>query len=225
MKLELISFKLCPFVQRSIIALRHKGLPYSVTYVDLEDPPAWFLAISPMGRVPALRVDDDTVLFESAIINEFIDDVTPGSLRPGDPLRLAQNRGWIQFGEQCLFDQYHWMTAATEEDFENAEHKLRVNLRKLEAALGEGPYFNGEEFSLVDCAYAPLWMRYARLASRHSPFERDEFPRLAAWSDALLSLEAVQGSVPEDFDTLLTDYIRSHGAHAGAVLGGAPRPI
>ncbi|MGD8643594.1 MAG: glutathione S-transferase N-terminal domain-containing protein, partial [Chromatiales bacterium] len=57
MKLELISFKICPFVQRSVITLRHKGLPYEVTYIELDDPPPWFLEISPFGRVPALRVD------------------------------------------------------------------------------------------------------------------------------------------------------------------------
>lgn len=218
MKLELISFKLCPFVQRSVIALRHKGLPFDVTYIDLEDPPAWFLAISPMGRVPALRVDGDTVLFESAIINEFIDDVTPGSLRPSDPLRLAQNRGWIQFGEQCLFDQYHWTIAATKEDFEEAEHKALSNLRKLEQALGEGPYFNGAEFSLVDCAYAPLWQRYALLAPRRALFAPEELPRITAWADSLLGMDAVKQSVPAGFEALLRDYIRRHGAYAASLL-------
>ncbi|MGC9457270.1 MAG: glutathione S-transferase family protein, partial [Halothiobacillaceae bacterium] len=84
MKLELISFKLCPFVQRSVITLLHKDQPFETTFINLMDPPDWFSEISPLGKVPLLRVDD-TVLFESAVINEFIDEVTPDRLMPEDP--------------------------------------------------------------------------------------------------------------------------------------------
>ena len=55
MELELISFKLCPFVQRSIIVLKHKQIPFNITYIDLADPPVWFRDISPFGKVPILR--------------------------------------------------------------------------------------------------------------------------------------------------------------------------
>ncbi len=218
MKLELISFKICPFVQRSVITLRYKGLPYEVTYIDLDDPPAWFLEISPFGRVPALRVDDDTVLFESAIINEFVDDVTPGSLKSDDPLLRAKDRGWIQFGEQCIFDLHNVIVADEEAAFEQSHELALANLRKLEAILGEGPYFNGAEFSLVDCAYAPLWMRYDILNARHRLFDRDEFPRISAWADTVLAMDAVTGSVVEDFEPLLIQFIGKKGAYAKTVF-------
>ena len=52
MQLELISTKRCPFVQRSIITLNHKGIDYKMTFVDLDDPPQWFTRISPFGKVP-----------------------------------------------------------------------------------------------------------------------------------------------------------------------------
>ncbi len=218
MKLELISFKVCPFVQRSVITLRYKGLPYEVTYIDLDDPPAWFLKISPFGRVPALRVDDHTVLFESAIINEFVDDVTPGSLKSDDPLLRAKDRGWIQFGEQCIFDLHGVIVADEEAAFEQSHELALANLRKLEAILGEGPYFNGTEFSLVDCAYAPLWMRYDILNARHRLFDRDEFPRISAWADTVLAMDAVTGSVVEDFEPLLIQFIGKKGAYAKTVF-------
>ena len=70
---ELISFKLCPFVQRSVIVLLEKEAPFDITYIDLSNPPDWFKAISPMGKVPVLKVDD-TVLFESAVIMEYLDE-------------------------------------------------------------------------------------------------------------------------------------------------------
>ncbi len=99
MDLELISFNVCPFVQRSVITLIHKNCDYKITFIDLSNPPGWFLEISPLGKVPVLKVDGKEVLFESAVINEFIDDVTPGTLKPSDPLTLAKNRAWIEYGE------------------------------------------------------------------------------------------------------------------------------
>ncbi|MEJ2653838.1 MAG: glutathione S-transferase family protein [Acidihalobacter sp.] len=221
MRLELISFKLCPFVQRSVITLLHKNASFDITYIELAEPPAWFLEISPFGKVPALRVDDDTVLFESAIINEFIDDVTPDSLNPEDPLLRARNRGWIQFGEQCIVDQYQLTTAKDEETWDEVLERAHRNLAKVEAILGDGPYFNGAELSLVDAAYAPLFMRYALLREHADLMPAEDFPRLRAWSDALLALPEVHKSVVDDFPELFADYLREHGDYAASILAPA----
>ena len=75
-----------------MITLNYQGIEHQMVFVDLDDPPRWFLDISPMGRVPVLRVDGKTVIFESAVINEYLDDVTPPSLHPADPLERALNR-------------------------------------------------------------------------------------------------------------------------------------
>jgi glutathione S-transferase len=218
MQLELVSFKLCPFVQRSVITLLHKGVAFDIQYIELDDPPDWFLEISPAGRVPVLRVDDREVLFESAIINEFIDDVTPGSMRPDDPLVLARNRGWIAFGETCLFDQHRVILAADEDAYDEGVESMLRNLKKLEAALDPGPYFNGETLSLVDCAYAPLWMRYAWLNQRHRLFTAEDFPNIARWGDALVELPEVKASVVPDFYRLLSEFIRKKGPYSAQLF-------
>ena len=73
-KLELVSHRLCPYVQRAAIALTEKGVTYTRTDIDLAAKPAWFGAISPLGKVPLLRVRDagrEAVLFESSVICEF----------------------------------------------------------------------------------------------------------------------------------------------------------
>jgi glutathione S-transferase len=70
--LELISFDICPYVERSRIALEHKGVEYDYTEIDLSDKPDWFLEISPRGKVPVLTVDDEPI-FESNVINELIE--------------------------------------------------------------------------------------------------------------------------------------------------------
>ena len=73
MSLKLVSYKACPFVQRVAITLQYKGVDYDIEYIDLGTPPDWFLAISPLKKVPILIVGD-TVIFESAVINEYIDE-------------------------------------------------------------------------------------------------------------------------------------------------------
>jgi glutathione S-transferase len=213
MKLELVSFKLCPFVQRSVITLNYKKLPYEIRYIDLEKPPEWFKEISPFGKVPVLRVDDEMVLFESAIINEFIDDVTDNPLKPSDPLILARNRGWIEFGSNSNFDMVKVFSAKTEEEYKEALNTAFKNLARVEQEAGEGPWFNGEDFSLVDCAYAPLFMRYELLNQRRRLFDEQDFPRLSAWSKRLLELEAVKTSVVDDFPELFYRHVQKPGGY------------
>ena len=104
----LISFDICPFVQRSVITLEEKEVEYEIKYIELENKPDWFLAISPFGKVPVLQAND-TVIFESAVINEFLDEVVPGKrLHPEDPLKRAHNRAWIEFTSSLLAEMEEW---------------------------------------------------------------------------------------------------------------------
>ena len=205
MKLELISFKLCPFVQRSIITLRHKGVDFDLTYIDLNSPPDWFNEISPMGKVPLLKVDLDgkqAVLFESAVIAEFVDEVTPGSLTPTDPVDRAVNRAWIAFASDCQ-DTYFKLTNSPDEDtFISTSNTLMERFNQLEAKLGDGPYFNGAELSLVDAAFAPLFMRLDLLSEERPAYDKAAFPKIASWSAALLDTPSIKESVVEDFPRL-----------------------
>lgn len=219
MDLELISFKLCPYVQRSVITLLYKDAPYRITYIDISDPPPWFLDISPFGKVPVLRVDDDTVIFESAVINEFVDESTAGRLLPEDPLRRALNRSWIEFGSACIVDVSTMAMAKTRERFEAARDSLVDKFDRLEETLGEGPYFNGAEFSLTDAAYAPLFMRLELLRGMVDVYDGADYPRTCAWSRALLDMDAVQRSVVPELPDLYRGMIRRRGGYVGSLLG------
>ncbi len=89
--LELVSYHLCPYVQRAVITLLEKEISHQRTYIDLSNKPDWFRQISPLGKVPLLKVSDE-VLFESTVICEYLDEITPGSLYPIDPLIKAKHR-------------------------------------------------------------------------------------------------------------------------------------
>ena len=84
--LTLISHDLCPFVQRAVIALSEKSVPFERIVVDLANKPDWFEAVSPLGKVPLLRVGE-VVIFESAVILEYLEETQPKPLHPADPVR------------------------------------------------------------------------------------------------------------------------------------------
>jgi len=93
--LKLISHKLCPYVQRALIALTEKGVPFERIDVDLANKPDWFLGISPLGRTPVLQVGD-TAIFESAVILEYLEETQPRPFHPADPLRRAEHRCFLK---------------------------------------------------------------------------------------------------------------------------------
>jgi glutathione S-transferase len=157
MALHLISFKTCPFVQRAVITLKHKDIDFDITYIDLADPPDWFLEMSPLKKVPVLKVDDE-ILFESAVINEYLDEITGGDLQPKDPLARAKNRAWIEFASNMLGNLYMMKMSKDEERYTKYRQALVSQLQRVEKRLGDGPWFNGEDFSLADTA---IWSRMA----------------------------------------------------------------
>lgn len=218
MQLELISTKRCPFVQRSIITLHHKGIDHSMTFVDLDDPPAWFHEISPFGKVPVLRIDEDAVIFESAVINEFLDEITPGRLHPDDPLERAQNRSWIEFGGDCCSLTFQLMVAPDRQAHESVVADLAGKLARVEAVFGDGPYFNGARFALIDAAYAPIFIRLDVFRELLGLRITDDLPRMQAWADTLLALPEVQKARVPELPDLFRDLITSRNAWAQTLL-------
>jgi glutathione S-transferase len=218
MKPELISFKLCPFVQRSLIVLLEKEADYDITYVNPADPPEWFAEVSPLGKVPVLKVGD-AVLFESAVIMEYLDEVNPPSLQPADPLEKAQNRAWVEFCSDLLFRQYRMSMAADEATFEKERAGLRTELERLEKQV-TGPYFNGSEFRLVDAAFAPFFLRIDLLEQWHPTGLLDGLPVLAEWQQALLARKSTRNAVPEGFEQMLRGYIGSQEGFGAKAYGG-----
>jgi glutathione S-transferase len=220
MDLELVSFKLCPYVQRVVITLRHREMPFRVTFIDLDAPPAWFTEASPFGKVPILKVDGTTVLFESAVINEFVDEVAPGPrMLPGEPLARAVNRAWIELGSSCLGDHSDLQGAKDAPAFKRARGSLVDKLERLEGMLGAGPYFSGPSFGLVDATFAPLFMRLELLQAIEPIFDPTELPKTAAWSRVLLGLPVVRDSVVPEFRALYLEDLKKRRGYLARRLG------
>lgn len=205
-QLELVSFKVCPYVQRSVIALNLKGIAYQLTYVNPHEPPEWFKGISPLGKVPVLLVNGRPV-FESAVILEYLDEVYPPRLHPADPLEKAIHRAWIEYCSDLLGRMFRVMTSKDEAVFVESRASLQQGLERLDSVIAaELPFFAGSEFALVDSVYAPLFMRLD-LLKQHFGMEFTLSERLQAWRDALLALPAVQQSVAEDFEVAFLNFL------------------
>ena len=216
-KLTLISHHLCPYVQRAAIALAEKGVPFERRYVDLAAKPDWFLAISPLGKVPLLIVSQDdgtqAVLFESAVICEYLEETQPGAaLHPADPLARARHRGWIEFGSSILSDLWGFETAKDAEAYEAKRKALTDKFARVEAELGEGPFFAGASFSLVDAVFAPIF-RYFDVFDTIAPTGVfDRYPRVTAWRNALAKRQSVREAVTDDYPERLKVFLKNHDA-------------
>ncbi len=216
-KLTLVSHHLCPYVQRAAIALTEKGVPFERRYVDLSAKPDWFLAISPLGKVPLLivRQDDGTeaVLFESAVICEYLEETQPGiPLHPADPLTRARHRGWIEFGSSILSELWGFETAKDAETYETKRKALIDKFGRVEAELHEGPFFTGERFSLVDAVYAPIFRYFDVFDTITDTEVFARTPKVRAWRAALAARPSVADAVTDDYATRLRDFLIAHDA-------------
>lgn len=210
--LKLISHKLCPYVQRSVITLLEKQIPHEREYIDLANKPDWFLKLSPLGRVPILLVNNEEVLFESAVICEYLDEITPNSLHPQDPLAKARHRAWIEFGSDMLSKIAGFYAAKDEETFEAKRQALITSFQTLEAQLQATPYFAGENFSLIDAVYGPIF-RYFVAFERYQDFGFfAQTPRMMAWREALLQRPSVQQAVADNYFELLHDFLKQRNS-------------
>lgn len=211
-KPKLISFNICPFVQRSVILLKEKGVDYDIEFIDIYNPPEWFLKISPTGKVPVMQVEG-TVLFESAVINEYIDEVYSPQVHPSDPLKKAQNRAWMEYTSPLYMGTFNIVMSKKKEDMEKALEEFAKNLAGLEKAKQSKPWFNGDDFSMMDISAAPIFTRVKFMENHCNLDLLKDFPELQQWSDDLLARQTVKESVIDDFDNALLTRMKSNESY------------
>jgi glutathione S-transferase len=205
-RLRLISHKLCPYVQRAVITLSEKGVAFERIDIDLANKPDWFLAISPLGKTPVLEVGD-TAIFESAVILEYLEETQAKPLHPADPLKRAEHRGWIEFGSTVLNDIAGFYAAVDQATFKAKTAQLEQKFARLEARVAASPWFDGENFSLVDAVFGPVF-RYFDVFDEIADFGiLSDKPKLARWRKTLATRPSVRAAVSADYAALLRDFV------------------
>jgi len=219
--LTLVSHDLCPYVQRASIALEEKAVPYERITVDLANKPEWFRALSPLGKVPLLKVvqaDRIAAIFESAVILEYLEETRPNPLHPADPLNRAEHRSWIEFGSSVLNGIWEFYVAPGEKTLTAKAMSLAGMFARLEGRLDDGPYFDGQRFSLVDAAFGPVF-RYFNVFDRIGDFGiMGGKPKVAAWRKALSERASIKRAVNADYESRLWRFLQARHSQLSRIM-------
>ncbi|HEX6243505.1 MAG TPA: glutathione S-transferase family protein [Polyangiales bacterium] len=196
----LYSARACPYAHRTRLVLAHKGVPFELFEVDLQNKPSWFADVSGYGKVPAIEHDGQH-LWESAVVNEYLDEVFPEpALAPSNPLERARGRIWVDYANTRFVSAFGALLRGESGPGE-LESALRYFEREGLNRHGQGgPFFFGARPSLVDFAFYPWFERWDALAHYRAFDVPNDLTRLAAWRDSLRALPSVvEQASPTEF--------------------------
>lgn len=210
-KLELFSARVCPYAHRTRLILREKNKQFEYTEVDLQNKPARFLAVSPYGKVPAL-VHDGATIYESAIINEYLDETfARPRFMPESPVLRAKVRIWIDYcDDYFIADHYALLRNRDSAQHDALLHKAERNFRFIEreglAKLSDGgPFWLGSEPSLIDFAWYPFFERLPAWSHYRGLKIPEDCPKLRLWLEVMSNRESV-GEIANSTDYYIERY-------------------
>lgn len=215
---QLVTHILCPYVQRSIILLQEKGIRYQRSDIDLSNKPDWFNQLSPLGKVPVLRVGPQRALFESTVICEYLDEVTAGSLHPEDKLDKAYHRAWIEFGSSILQLIAQLYKAPDKQAFMSCHEQIQQKFLWIEQALDGGKFFAGEVFHLIDAVYAPVFRYFDVFDCFCALNTFENLPKVTAWRAALKQRESVKQAVAKQYPSQLLAFLTKRNSYISQLI-------
>jgi len=205
--IKIVSYKICPFVQRVTAALEAKNIPFEIEYIILKDKPQWFLDISPNGQVPIMVTESGTTLFESDAIIEYIEDEY-GALESGvTNEQRALDRAWSYLGSKNYLVQCSTMSSKDKETFTERSEKLITAFTKMEKQLTtDSTFYKSNALSNVDIAWLPVLHR-ADIVKKYTGYDfLCGLPKTQAWQETVLATAIAEKAVSEDFEQLFKDF-------------------
>ena len=151
----------CPFSHRCRFVLFEKGMDFEIKDIDTFNKPEDLAVINPYNQVPVL-VERDLILYESNIINEYLDERFPHpQLMPADPVMRGRGRLVLFRLEKELFVHVTTLEnqAATAKEQAKAREAIAQGLTMIAPAYAKNKYVLGDDFSMIDVALAPLLWR------------------------------------------------------------------
>ncbi|MDZ8070004.1 MAG: glutathione S-transferase family protein [Nostoc sp. DedQUE08] len=200
--IQLYFAKASTFSQRTRVVLLEKGIDFTPIEIDLQNKPDGYTQISHYGKVPAIK-HGDVEIYESAIINEYLDEVFPEPpLLPRDPAAKAIARIWIDYANTRLVPAFNkFLRGKDSTEQEQGRKEFTEALLYIEQeGLGKGDYFLGDQFSLVDISFYPWFERLPLLEHFRKFTLPAETPRLQTWWNRLSDRSSIQAVAnPVDF--------------------------
>ncbi|KAH7910028.1 glutathione S-transferase [Hygrophoropsis aurantiaca] len=219
----------CPFNQRAWIALEERGIPYQYKEVNPYKKEKHFLEINPKGLVPAFEYKGKA-LYESLVLTEFLEDAYPDHkphLFSSDPFTRAHQRIWIDFITKSVVPAWQRLLMAQGTEKQDAAREELYAAQRKFAEQVKGPYFSGEEFSLVDIAIAP-WIERERIVTEHRAFKSTQVSKeYVTYVGHILSRPSVinTSSDQEKYQPIYDRYLRDEAQSEAAKAIRAGRPL
>ena len=215
--MKIVSYEICPFVQRVTTLLEAKEISYDIEYISLSDKPDWFLEVSPHGQVPVLFTDDGSALFESDAIVEYIEEVTEVPMYPSEPVEKAQDRAWSYLASKNYLLQCSMQRSTNANTLSERAKKLSTAFAKIEPCLGDSTFVRGNSIGMVDIAWLPLLHR-ASIIEIYTGYDLlEDFPRVRAWQKDILETGLAEKSVSDDFEELFTSFYLAESTYLGRI--------
>ncbi len=198
--IKIVSFTICPFVQRVTAMLEAKKIPYEIEFISLKEKPQWFLDISPNGQVPLLITENGTTLFESEALIEYIQDEYGFFDSKITNEEKALERAWSYLAAKNYLVQCGTMRSVYESTFLEKVKNLKAPFFKIEKQLsGKTKFFKSNKISGVDIAWLPLLHR-ALLVEQVSGYDLfEDMPKVKEWQGSLKATGLFEKSVSSDF--------------------------
>ncbi len=207
-EIKLIASSFSPYCQRVEILLAEKEIAYKRQEINLSNRPDWFLKNAPFGKVPLLYIGDK-ILFESMVICEYLNEDYGLALHSQDRLIKAIHRGWIEFSNLILSNFFTFISAKTMEAYDRKKLELVAKLAILDKNLKYNPYFDGDKYLLIDIAMTPIFKLMVTVENKFRLEIFDNFPKLAAYAENLVTRHSLGRIIPKNYDQILTTLLEN----------------
>ncbi|MEH1939904.1 MAG: glutathione S-transferase family protein [Nostoc sp.] len=199
--IQLYFAKASTFSQRTRVVLLEKGIDFTPVEIDLQNKPDEYTQISRYGKVPAIK-HGDVEIYESAIINEYLDEVFPEPpLLPRDPAAKAIARIWIDYANTRFVPAFNkFLRGKDSQEQEQGRKEFTEALLYIEEELGKGDYLLGDQFSLVDISFYPWFERLPLLEHFRKFTLPTQTSGLQTWWNLVRDRQSIQAVAnPVDF--------------------------
>ncbi|XP_009906442.2 glutathione S-transferase omega-1 [Dryobates pubescens] len=199
--------RFCPYVQRTRLVLRAKGISHEVININLKSKPDWFFEKNPLGLVPVLETSKGQLICESAITCEYLDEAFPGkNLMPSDPYERAYQRMLLeQFSKLPPILFKHFLAVKDGQDATALKAEITEKLGKLEEVLCKRNtvFYGGDSITMIDYW---IWPWFERLELFNLKDSLSHTPKLKRWMEAMKEDPSVKATMTDP--QILKEFLR-----------------
>jgi glutathione S-transferase len=212
-KIKLITSTLSPYGQRVEIVLIEKNIPYEKQEIDLANKPDFLAKDSPISKVPLLYVDDKP-LFESIAICEYLEEAfTQNPLHPKDLYMKAWHRGWMEFSNGILASTFGLIFSQDQQSFDLKKAEIVGKLKILDANLKFNPYFDGDQYSMVDICLASAFKPLTFIDKKFTLELFDLHKNVATYVEGAVTRGSVHKALSSDYEDVFKKFIEKKKSH------------